>query len=75
MIQNTHRDGERLSTVTGPKNISFFAYLKMSNIFTGPTHFLPVMVWGQVSFEQTGYFITSFLLQAHLIMIFIQVKK
>jgi len=44
MIQNTHRDGERLSTVTGPKNISFFAYLKMSNIFTGPTHFLPVMV-------------------------------
>jgi len=30
---------------TGQKNISPFAYCEMSNIFTRPTHFLPVIAW------------------------------
>ena len=41
-------DGEKLPTLTGMKK--YFAYCEFSDIFSGQTHFKPVMAVGLVSF-------------------------
>ena len=40
------RDRETLKTFTGPKITLFFVLCEISNIFTEPTYFLPVIARG-----------------------------